>query len=200
MAERLRAIGGYAAARIKWFDEYFIAGANGIQQVVVLGAGLDTRAWGLPWVDGTVVYEIDQPKVLRFKSDTLSRRGSQPAVDYLAVPVDLRQDWPKTLRGVGFDPSAATAWCAEGLIPYLSAADQDLLFERVAGHSAPGRRLAVDTFSASFFDPEYLKRRSEKMRRLREASEANMSPAQDLWFIEGRLAVLTPRAGTPPSP
>ncbi|HZU47199.1 MAG TPA: SAM-dependent methyltransferase [Mycobacterium sp.] len=185
MAERLRAIGGYAAARTKWFDEYFIAaGANGIQQVVILGAGLDTRAWRLPWVDGTVVYEIDQPKVLQFKSDTLARRSAHPAVGYVAVPVDLRQDWPKALREAGFDPSAATAWCAEGLIPYLSAADQDLMFERIAGLTSRGSRVAADTFSAGFFDPDYLERRSEKMRRLREASD--MPPAQDLWFIEER--------------
>ncbi|WP_375486618.1 SAM-dependent methyltransferase [uncultured Mycobacterium sp.] len=185
MAERLRALGGYAAARTKWFDEYFIAaGANGIQQVVILGAGLDSRAWRLPWVGGTVVYEIDQPTVLQFKSDTLTRRGARPAIGYVSVPVDLRHDWPKALREGGFDPSAATAWCAEGLIPYVSAADQDLMFERVAGLAAPGSRVAVDTFSASFFDSEYLERRSEKMRRLRESSD--MQPAQDLWFIEER--------------
>ena len=60
---------GYAASRTKWFDEFFIAaGANGIDQAVILAAGLDARAWRLPWMDGTVLYEIDQPKVLEFKA------------------------------------------------------------------------------------------------------------------------------------
>ena len=44
---------------------------RGIDQAVILAAGLDARAWRLPWVDGSVVYEIDQPKVLAFKSETL---------------------------------------------------------------------------------------------------------------------------------
>ena len=60
---------GYAASRTKWFDEFFIAaGANGIDQAVILAAGLDARGWRLPWVDDTVLYEIDQPKVLEFKA------------------------------------------------------------------------------------------------------------------------------------
>src|SRR5215831_20233540 len=68
--ERIRSIGGYAASRTKWFDEFFIAaGANGIEQAVILAAGLDARAWRLPWVDGSTVYEIDQPKVLAFKAE-----------------------------------------------------------------------------------------------------------------------------------
>src|SRR5262245_57565365 len=67
MLDRIRTIGGYASSRTKWFDEFFVAaGANGIGQAVILAAGLDARAWRLPWVDGTTLYEIDQPKVLEF--------------------------------------------------------------------------------------------------------------------------------------
>ena len=80
-AERLPIIKGYAAVRTKWFDEYFIAaGANGIDQAVILAAGLDARAWRLPWVHGSVVYEIDQPQVLAFKADTLAARGARPTM------------------------------------------------------------------------------------------------------------------------
>ena len=80
MAERIRSIAGYAASRTKWFDEFFIAaGAGGIEQAVILAAGLDARAWRLPWNEGSAVYEIDQPKVLAFKTETLHSRGSDPA-------------------------------------------------------------------------------------------------------------------------
>src|SRR5215211_1019879 len=114
MLERIRSISGYAASRTKWFDEFFIAaGANGIEQSVILAAGLDARTWRLPWIDGSVVYEIDQPKVLDFKADTL--RAHNPATRHVAVAVDLRQDWPKALRNAGFDPTIPTAWSAEGL-------------------------------------------------------------------------------------
>jgi methyltransferase (TIGR00027 family) len=192
MVERIRSISNYAASRTKWFDDYFTtAGANGIDQAVILAAGLDARAWRLPWLDGTVVYEIDQPKVLAFKAETLV--DDQPRARYVPVPIDLRSDWPDALREAGFDPSRPTAWTAEGLLPYLPAAGQDLLFERIHDLSASGSRIGVESFGAGFFDPEYLQSRREQLRRLRaEAGEPEDSDApdvQDLWYIEDRADV-----------
>jgi methyltransferase (TIGR00027 family) len=192
IVERIRSISGYAGSRTKWFDEFFIAaGANGIEQAVILAAGLDARAWRLPWVDGAVVYEIDQPKVLAFKAETL--RGDEPAARYVPVPLDLREDWPKALQDKGFDPLEPTAWSAEGLLPYLPAHGQDLLFERIHQLSAGGSRVAVESFAAGFFDPEYLAARREQLRRLREeagtADDEDTFDVQDLWFIEDRSDV-----------
>ncbi|WP_123027054.1 SAM-dependent methyltransferase [Mycolicibacterium stellerae] len=192
MAERIRSISGYAASRTKWFDEFFIAaGAAGIEQAVILAAGLDARAWRLPWNDGSVVYEIDQPKVLAFKTETLRAHGAAPAARYVAVPVDLRRDWPQALREAGFDAGEPTAWAAEGLLPYLPADGQDLLFERIAALSAKGSRVAVEAFGAGFFDPEYLASRRERLRQLREqAGVPDDTPdVADLWFIEERTEV-----------
>ena len=190
MDERIRSISGYAASRTKWFDEFFIAaGAGGIEQAVILAAGLDARAWRLPWNDGSVVYEIDQPKVLAFKTETLHARGADPAVRYVAVPVDLRHDWPKALRDAGFDASKPTAWAAEGLLPYLPADGQDLLFERIADLSAQGTRVGVESFGGGFFNEEYLASRREQMRRLREeagVTDHDAPDVQDLWYIEDR--------------
>ncbi|HEY9303024.1 MAG TPA: SAM-dependent methyltransferase [Mycobacterium sp.] len=187
---RVGIVGSYAAARTKWFDEFFIAaGANGIEQAVILAAGLDARAWRLPWIQGSVVYEIDQPQVLAFKADVLAKHGTEPATAYRAVPIDLRADWPAALREAGFDPSTPTAWATEGLLPYLPASGQDLLFERVAELSADGSRIAVEAFSRNF-DAEYLERRREHLRRALEeagqSSDTNVPETADLWFIEER--------------
>ncbi len=73
-----------------------------------------------------------------------------------------------------------TAWSAEGLLPYLSAAAQDLLFERIVQLSATGSRIAVEALSPSFFDPDYLERRRQYLR------DADVPDAADLWFIEER--------------
>ena len=194
MLERIRSISGYAASRTKWFDEFFIAaGAGGIEQAVILAAGLDARGWRLPWLDGTVLYEIDQPKVLQFKTRTLIERDAKPTVArYVAVAADLRQDWPKALREAGFDPAEPTAWVAEGLLPYLPAEGQDLLFERLHQHSARGSRIAVESFGAGFFDPEYLASRREQLRELKEAAgadDASGPDVEDLWFVEERTDV-----------
>ena len=194
MLERIRAISGYAASRTKWFDEFFIAaGANGIEQVVILAAGLDARGWRLPWLGGTVLYEIDQPKVLEFKTETLARHDAKPTVArYVAVHADLRQDWPKALREAGFDATEPTAWAAEGLLPYLPADGQDLLFERIHQHSVHGSRIAVEAFGADFFDPDYLASRREQLQKLRETAgtdDAEIPDTEDLWFIEERTDV-----------
>jgi methyltransferase (TIGR00027 family) len=192
MVERIRAIGGYAASRTKWFDEFFIAaGANGIDQAVILAAGLDARAWRLPWFNGSVVYEIDQPKVLTFKTETLRRHEATPATTYVSVPIDLRDDWPDALWRAGFDPTEPTAWAAEGLLPYLPAQGQDKLFERIHDLSARGSRVAVEAFGAGFFDPEYLSSRRKKLQQYREEAdtEDDAFDVQDLWFIEERTEV-----------
>ena len=144
-------LAGYTAARTKYFDDFFTtAGANGLDQVVILASGLDSRAWRLPWISETVVYEIDQPKVLEFKARVLEQHGARPVARYAVVPVDLRHDWPEVLRQAGFDSSRPTAWSAEGLLPYLSADNQELLFERIDRLSAYGSRIAVE----AFYSPE----------------------------------------------
>lgn len=135
----------YQAVRTHFFDAFFIdAAAAGIRQVVILASGLDSRAYRLPWPEGTVVYEIDQPKVLEYKSATLTEHGAKPIADRREVPVDLRNDWPAALIATGFDPDRPTAWLAEGLLMYLPAEAQDLLFERITELSAPGSRVSAE--------------------------------------------------------
>lgn len=190
---RMRAMAAYIAARTRYFDEFFTtAGANGLDQVVILAAGLDTRAWRLPWISATTIYELDQPKVLEFKSEVLAQHRARPAARYVAVPVDLRHDWPAALRASGFDPATPTAWLAEGLLPYLSAADQDLLFERIDGLSAASSRLAVEAFGPDFFDPEMLARRRDQLRTVRESAAAEgleVPETEALWYLEPRSDV-----------
>ena len=115
---------------------------SGIRQVVILAAGLDSRAYRLNWPAGTAVFEIDQPKVLAYKSATLEAHGAVPNATRHTVAVDLRDNWPAALIDAGFDPRRPTAWLAEGLLPYLPADAQDRLFEMVTALSAPGSRIA----------------------------------------------------------
>ncbi|WP_283634862.1 SAM-dependent methyltransferase [Mycolicibacterium poriferae] len=152
-------MGNYQAVRTHFFDDYFARAVEaGIRQVVILAAGLDSRAFRLPWPAGTTVYEIDQPKVLEYKSATLAAHRVQPSADRREVPIDLRQDWPAALRDAGFDPAAPTAWLAEGLLMYLPADAQDRLFAQVTELSAPGSRVAAESMGMHAED------RRERMR------------------------------------
>ena len=78
--------------------------------MVILASGLDTRAYRLAWPDGNVVYEVDQPRVIEFKTRTLADLGATPTADRRAVGIDLRDDWPAALRDSGFDTASPTAW------------------------------------------------------------------------------------------
>jgi methyltransferase (TIGR00027 family) len=190
-----QAMVGYMASRTAFFDQFFLdATGAGIRQAVILAAGLDSRSWRLPWPDapdGTTVYELDQPRVLEFKSSTMAEHGAEPACNRVAVPVDLRQDWPAALRQAGFDASAPSVWSAEGLMPYLPARAQELLFHRVQGLTVTGSRIAVEALGPKFLDPEFRAKRRTRMERIR-ALMAKVDPQREiprtdeLWYFEER--------------
>jgi methyltransferase (TIGR00027 family) len=132
------------AVRTRFFDTFFLEAAEaGVRQAVILASGLDTRAYRLAWPDGAVLFEIDQPKVIEFKTRTLADLGAAPAVDRRTVAVDLRDDWPAALRDNGFDSGQPTAWIAEGLLGYLPPDAQDRLFDSITALSAPGSRIGT---------------------------------------------------------
>jgi methyltransferase (TIGR00027 family) len=163
------------AVRTKFFDEFFTgpsgATSAGIRQAVILASGLDSRAFRLPWPDGTVVYEIDQPQVIEFKSRTLAELGATPTADRRAVPIDLRDDWPTALRAAGFDPAQPTAWSAEGLLGYLPPEAQDRLLDTVSELSAPGSRFATE--SMSNVDPADREKMKQRMQSISERWRAH---------------------------
>ncbi len=133
------------AVRTRFFDDFFMgATAAGIGQAVILAAGLDARAYRLAWPPGTVVYEIDQPEVVKFKTDTMAQLGAEPTAERRTVSIDLREDWPTALRRSGFDDTKPTAWSAEGLLMYLPPEAQDRLFDHITALSAPGSQLATE--------------------------------------------------------
>jgi methyltransferase (TIGR00027 family) len=135
-----------AKVRTKFYDEFFLDAANaGVTQVVILASGLDSRAYRLPWPTGTVVYELDQPQVIEFKTRTLAELGATPTADRRVAAVDLRDDWPTALRTAGFDPARPTAWSAEGLLGYLPPEAQDRLLDTITELSAPGSRVATES-------------------------------------------------------
>ncbi|MDP7706782.1 MULTISPECIES: class I SAM-dependent methyltransferase [unclassified Mycobacterium] len=133
------------ACRTRFYDEFFLgATRSGIKQVVILASGLDARAYRLPWPAGTVVYEVDMPEVIEFKTLTLSDLGAEPTAERRTVAIDLRDDWATALREAGFDADAPSAWSAEGLLVYLPDDAQDALFDNITALSAPGSRLAFE--------------------------------------------------------
>lgn len=135
----------FQGSRTKYFDTYFqSAAAAGVRQIVLLAAGLDSRAYRLDWPAGTTIYELDQPQVLDFKREVLAGIGDEPKAERREIAVDLRDDWQTALTDAGFDPTQPSAWIAEGLLIYLPATAQDQLFAGVDALAAPGSWVAVE--------------------------------------------------------
>jgi methyltransferase (TIGR00027 family) len=146
------------AVRTRFYDNFFLdATRGGIRQAVIVAAGLDARAYRLPWPEGTVVYGVDMPNVIEFKTSTLRKLGAEPTAERRTVAVDLRDDWPAALQAAGFDPQAPSVWSAEGLVVYLPPEAQDALFGNITALSAPQSQLACEFVpdTTVFNDPHW---------------------------------------------
>lgn len=117
---------------------------KGVRQLVLLGAGLDTRAFRLDLPSDCVVFEIDREGVLAFKEQVLTDLSAAPKAKRIPVPVDLRDDWVTALTSVGFDPAAPSVWLAEGLLFYLPGPAETYLIDTVDRLTTGGSALAFE--------------------------------------------------------
>jgi methyltransferase (TIGR00027 family) len=132
--------------RTCFLDEVVLdATRAGCEQVVLLGAGLDTRGLRLPFPPLTQVFEVDTTEVLDFKDSVLARAQCRPASEAsrVSVPSDLRGPWVAALHQSGFDSGQRSVWVAEGLLQYLSPQHNDQLLAQVSELSPPNSRLGV---------------------------------------------------------
>jgi methyltransferase (TIGR00027 family) len=138
--------------RTRFLDDALLRATGATRQVVILAAGMDARAYRLPWPDGTTVYELDQPAVIDAKADILA--DDQPRCRRVAIGVDLANDWPAALRAGGFDPQRPTTWLIEGLLQYLDASAVRTMFDRVNALSAAGSALLYDVVGQTLLESQ----------------------------------------------
>ncbi|MFK8908501.1 class I SAM-dependent methyltransferase [Streptomyces sp. YS-3] len=125
--------------RTKFLDDLLEqACASGVRQVVLLGAGMDSRAFRMDCPEGTRLFEVDTAAPLDFKASVLRQERAVARCERIAVPVDLREDWPGALTAAGHDPALPTAWIAEGLLIYLPDDAVELLLSRISTQSTAG--------------------------------------------------------------
>ncbi|MGX1675420.1 class I SAM-dependent methyltransferase [Streptomyces sp. NPDC055400] len=117
--------------------------ASGVRQVVLLGAGMDSRAFRMDWPEGTRLFEVDTAAPLDFKASVLRQERAVARCERITVEVDLREDWPGALAAAGHDPAVPTVWIAEGLLIYLPEDAVELLLARISARSAAGSRMGL---------------------------------------------------------
>lgn len=152
--EQMRAVVGEQpsiALRTRYFDDRISEGlAQGIRQIVILAAGMDTRAYRLSFPDGTRVFELDRPEVLSYKQEKLG--NTLPHCTRHTVGVDLREEWQSKLIEAGMNTFDLTLWLVEGLLLYLEEADVLTLFEKIDSLSVPNSILLFDVLGRSLLD------------------------------------------------
>lgn len=135
----------YFGLRTRVLDDFLLRSVRaGARQVVLLGAGLDSRAYRLDWPADCVIFEIDRQGVLAFKHGVLGGLSATPKAARVPIPIDLRSDWVGALSDAGFDRTAPSVWLAEGLLFYLPNAAETYLIDMVDRLSAAGSALAYE--------------------------------------------------------
>jgi methyltransferase (TIGR00027 family) len=157
----------FLTIRTRFFDDGLLTAVreSSIDQVVILAAGMDARAFRLEWPTGVRLFEIDRDDVFAHKEAVLRRLNAKPSCERRIVQQDLAQAWVSALVSAGFDPGTKAAFLAEGLLYYLDEPAVLSLFDALRGVSAPGSWLGVDAMNpevlTSPFMATYLKKLAE---------------------------------------
>ena len=167
---------------------------GGHQQVVLLGAGLDARAWRMPELASTTVWEVDHPAS---QQDMRRRVGDRPpvAAHVVWVPVDLASEpLAAPLESAGFDRHQPSTWVWEGVVPYLTAEQVAGTLTRVGALAAPGSRLVVNYQQRSWVASTLRRVMRGVLRLARQPDPLHAEPWRSLWTPE-QLSDLLGRNG-----
>jgi methyltransferase (TIGR00027 family) len=136
--------------RTRFFDDFLlrIAREHAIRQVVLMAAGLDTRAFRLGWPARTRLFELDQPDVLSHKERVLQTAGARPTCKRTVVACNLTGSWVQALTAACFNPQQPSAWLLEGFLFYLTSQDLTKLLDRTLGLAAPGSWIGFDIINS----------------------------------------------------
>ena len=137
--------------RTRFFDDWLerVTGQYRLEQVVLMAAGLDARAFRLDWPAQTRLFELDQPQVLTYKEQVLAAAGAQPACERKTIMVDLTHSWREALAQAGFDSGRPSAWLLEGFLEYLPNAQITRILDEITSQAAPTSRLGFDIVNST---------------------------------------------------
>jgi methyltransferase (TIGR00027 family) len=135
----------FVDVRTRFFDDFLMSVASKISQVIILGSGMDTRAFRLPWSSNTHLYELDRAEVIEKKEAILQ---DIPAKCHRqAIATDLRQAWFALLVEGGYRAEIPSVWLMEGLLTYLNRQEVHDLLKIISDSSTSGSYIGADLVS-----------------------------------------------------
>lgn len=140
-------------ARVRYFDDYLRSSLNeGVEQVVVLGAGYDTRAYRIELKDSVKVFEVDYQETQKMKREKIKEIFGHLSEQVVYVNADIESEELNRLLENGYDPLKKTLFMMEGIIYYLSPGSVDNLLSFIVQHSGRNSKLIFDYFPESMID------------------------------------------------
>ncbi len=184
---------GAIVARVRFIDEYLAACLDqGLEQLVILGAGYDTRAYRFKALENkAIVFEVDHPATQQVKREKLRLIFNGSPQHVVFVPMDLEADpLSEKLFENGYDHRKKTLFILEGLIMYLTPKVVDGILNFIATHTGRGSAVVFDCLPASVIDGTHQARESRAMyryaRRKGEPFTFGLNPEELKAFLEAR--------------
>ncbi len=166
---------------VRLVDDRFRAAVDaGVDQFVLLGAGLDTRAFRMDLPPRVRIYEIDLPETFAFKEPVLDRAGPVASCGRHVVVADLRADWPKALLECGFRTDQPTSWVDEGSLGTLTQEWNRRVVTTLTGLSAPGSLFGTSRLVAEPDGAQY----RELRRMVADVAPDAQAPAAPVAEVE----------------
>ncbi len=187
-------IQGGLVGRARWLDDQLEAAvADGIEQYVLLGAGLDSFAWRRPDLAKRLrVIELDHPSTQGYKRKRLAELGLAVPEGVELAAVDFEQTRvADALAGTSFDPRARAFFSWMGVVCYLSRAAFEATLDDVARASIPGSRILFD----HPVPPDYVADADRELGRQVDAGTAAMGEARTLKLAPSDVAATAARLG-----
>jgi methyltransferase (TIGR00027 family) len=158
---------GFVVSRCRYIDDYLEKCLRGnIAQVVILGAGLDSRAYRFAIFKGPVkVFEVDQPGTQEAKIARVKKVFGEVPSFVTYVPIDFNKESLDKLSGNGYDRSQTSLFILEGVTPYLKAEAVDSTLGWVRFNAASGSSIIFDYIYTSALTAEHRHSEVERMRR-----------------------------------
>jgi methyltransferase (TIGR00027 family) len=158
----------YLSVRTRFLDDAVLRAVReqALQQVVILAAGMDTRAFRLEWPDGVVVFEVDRDDVFDYKEPVLARLGATARCQRRVLRADLTGDWMPALEQAGFDPRRPAAFLVEGLVMYLHPPAAEGVLGAVSRLAADGSWIGLDMVNREMLESPYSSGYLKKLEEL----------------------------------
>jgi len=180
------------AVRTKFLDDELIhLAGEGIVQFVFVAAGMDSRAFRLPWRPDTTVYELDRPVILRLKDDLLGRAGAVASCRRIPIGIDLLCDWLSPLLADEFDPAVPTVWLAEGLLYFLDTSQLETLIHTLSDVSASGSWFLADYVTQTSLESPNMRAWREQMASQGHAWKSGSDQPEQLMAQAGWVTTVT---------